>query len=243
MASTEARMLQLHDATHRAEAVDALVRGEIIVTAFNGIFVLVGDADDASVPGKVAVAKQRPETKGLALVCPPEHLAEHVAVDAAVLRTTYPLAQIRALYRAVHALGVILPAAVPGAPTHIVQSGTVLNVWTEHPPRSPLRHLVRELRQRGRRALAGTSANRSGHPTITESGQVQAAFADRVALFLLDSFEGVPTERRRSSSLVDLTGPNPRLVREGSVPADELGAELGRLGLGKLAVGPDVSRV
>lgn len=116
MASTEARMLQLTDAAHRAEAVDALVRGEIIVTAFNGIFVLAGDADDPSVPGRVAVAKQRPEAKGLALVCPPELLGEHVALDPAALRTTDPLAQIRALYRAVHAVGLILPAAVPAPP-------------------------------------------------------------------------------------------------------------------------------
>ena len=243
MASAEARMLHLTDAAHRAEAVDALVRGEVIVTAFNGIFVLVGDADDPSVPGKVAAAKERPEAKGLALVCPPELLAEHVAVDADVLRTSYPLAQIRALYRSVHAVGVILPAAVPGAPPHIVQSETVLNVWTEQPHGSPLRDLVRDLRQRGRRALAGTSANRSGRPTITDPGQVAAAFADRVPVVLLDSFDRVPVERRCSSSLVDLTGPTPVLVREGSVPADELRAELRRLGLGELDVGPDIMRV
>lgn len=116
-------------------------------------------------------------------------------------------------------------------------------MWTEQPPGSPLRHLVRELRRRGRRALAGTSANRSGQPTITDPGQLGPAFADRVALVLLDDFERVPVERRRSSSLVDLTGPAPRLVREDSVPAEELRAELGRLGLGELAVGPEVTRV
>jgi tRNA A37 threonylcarbamoyladenosine synthetase subunit TsaC/SUA5/YrdC len=237
------QILRSTDPNHRAQAVDALVNGEIIVTAFNGIFVLVGNADDATVPDKIAAAKQRPQAKGVALVCPPELLAEHVALEASVVRTMYPFAQIIDLYRAVHAVGLILPAAIPGAPPHVVQAGTVLNVWTEELPASPLRDLVLELRRRGHRALVGTSANRTGQPTITDPVEVRIAFGDRVSVMLLDSFERVPPERRRSASLVDLTGPMPRLIREGSVPAGELQVEMRRLGLGELAVAPDVTRV
>lgn len=138
----------------------------------------------------------------------------------------------------------ILPAARPGAPPHVVQAGTILNVWTEQRPASPLRQLVFELRRRGRRALAGTSANQSGQPTITDPAEVTAVFAGRVPpLILLDTFEAVPPARRHSASIVDLTGEMPRLVREGSMPAAELRAELLRVGLGKLAVPPDVPRV
>jgi L-threonylcarbamoyladenylate synthase len=237
-----AEVVQMTEPAARAQAADALAAGEIVVIPFNGIFVLVGDADDPAVPEKIAAAKQRPQAKGVALVCPPELLAEHVSLEGSV-PASHTLPQVQALYGAVHALGVILPAARPGAPPHVVQAGTILNVWTEQRPTSPLRELVLELRRRGRRALAGTSANQSGRPTITDPAEVTAVFADRVPLILLDTFAAVPPARRHSASIVDLTGPPPRLVREGSVPALELRAELRRLELGELAVPSDVPRV
>jgi L-threonylcarbamoyladenylate synthase len=242
MSATSSVILQVSDPAARAEAADALAAGEIVVSAYNGIFVLLGDADDPTVPEKIAAAKGRPRAKGVALVCPPELLPEHVALDAPVLQTTYSFESIEALWRAVHALGVILPAS-PGAPDHVVQAGTILDVWTEEPPSSPLRQLVLELRKRGRRTLVGTSANPTGRPTITDPDEVQRAFGGRVPLMLLGDVARVPPERRRSASIVDLTGPGPRLVREGSVPADELRAELRRRGLGELEVPQDVKRV
>jgi L-threonylcarbamoyladenylate synthase len=227
--------MQVTEPAAAARAVDALEAGEVVVVPFNGIFVLVGDADDPAVPEKIAVAKQRPQAKGVALVCPPEFLAEHVALEG----PNGTLPRVQALYGAVHAVGVILPAARPGAPLHVVQRGTILNVWTEQRPASPLRQLVLELRRRGRRALAGTSANLSGQPTITDPSEVTSVFDGRVPLILLDTFEALPPGRRHSASIVDLTGPAPHLVREGSVPA----AELRSLELGELTVAADVPRV
>ena len=66
-----AEVAQMAEPAARARAADALAAGEIVAIPFNGIFVLVGDADDPAVPAKIAVAKQRPATKGVALVCPP----------------------------------------------------------------------------------------------------------------------------------------------------------------------------
>jgi tRNA A37 threonylcarbamoyladenosine synthetase subunit TsaC/SUA5/YrdC len=235
--------LWVTEPSDRARAADALCNGQVIVSAFNGIFVLVGDADDPGVPEKIATAKRRPQAKGVALVCPPEFLTEHVALQADVLQSVYSFERIQDLYRSVHALGLILPAAMPGAPPHVVQAGTILNVWTEQQPESPLRQLVLELRRRGHRALAGTSANLTGSPTITDSATVQAVFAEHLPLMLLDTFEGVPPQRRHSASIVDLTGPIPRLMREGSVTADELREQFRCHRLGELAVGANVPRV
>lgn len=235
--------MHLGEPADRVRAVEQLLGGELIASAFNGIFVLLGDADDSSVPAKVAWAKRRPQAKGVALVCPPEFLGEHVSLEAPALREDYPFERVQALQRRLHALGVILPAAMPGAPGHVVQAGTILNVWTEQPPTAPLRHLVGELRRRGRRALAGTSANLSGRPTITDPDEVIAVFSQRVSTILLQDFSAVPPQRRRSATIIDLTQPQPRLFREGSVPAGELAAELQRLGLGELVVGADVRRV
>jgi tRNA A37 threonylcarbamoyladenosine synthetase subunit TsaC/SUA5/YrdC len=91
--------------------------------------------------------------------------------------------------------------------------------------------------------LAGTSANLSGQPTITDAEEVIAVFGQRVSTILLQDFDQVPPRRRRSATIVDLTQPQPRLVREGGVAAGELAAELRRLGLGELVVGADVRRV
>ena len=240
---TTSEILHLGEHADRVRAVQRLLGGELIASGFNGIYVLLGDADDPSVPGKVAWAKRRPRAKGVALVCPPEFLGEHVNLQAPALGENDRFARVQALQRDLHALGVILPAAVPGAPAHVVQSGTVLNVWTEHPPSAPLRRLVGELRRRGRRALAGTSANLSGKPTITDADEVVAVFGQRVSTILLEDFGAVAPGRRRSATIVDLTQPQPRLVREGSVPAGELAAELRRLGLGELVIGADVRHV
>jgi tRNA A37 threonylcarbamoyladenosine synthetase subunit TsaC/SUA5/YrdC len=60
---------------------------------------------------------------------------------------------------------------------------------------------------------------------------------------LLDSVDHVPVERRHSASIVDLTGPVPRLVREGSVTEAELRAQFRRLALGDLVAAPDVRHV
>jgi tRNA A37 threonylcarbamoyladenosine synthetase subunit TsaC/SUA5/YrdC len=233
----------LGEQTDRVRAVEQLLCGELIASGFNGIYVLLGDADDPSVPDKVAWAKRRPQAKGVALVCPPEFLGEHVNLQTPPLRELYPLARVQALQRRLHALGVILTAAMPGAPAHVVQAGTILNVWTEQPPTAPLRQLVGELRRRGRRALAGTSANLSGQPTITDAAEVIAVFGRRVSTILLQDFDDMPPERRRSATILDLTQPQPHLVREGSVPAGELAAELRRLGLGELVIGAHVQRV
>jgi tRNA A37 threonylcarbamoyladenosine synthetase subunit TsaC/SUA5/YrdC len=225
-------ILHLDEPADRVRAVGQLLGGQLIASGFNGIYVLLGDADDPSVPAKVASAKRRPQAKGLALVCPPEFLGEHVNLQTPALGENDRFPRVQALQRRLHALGVILPAAMPGAPAHVVQAETILNVWTEQPPTAPLRQLVGELRRRGKRALAGTSANLSGQPTITDPEEVIAVFSQHVSMILLQDFDEVPPERRRSATIVDFTQPQPHLVREGSVPAGELAAELRRLGLG-----------
>jgi tRNA A37 threonylcarbamoyladenosine synthetase subunit TsaC/SUA5/YrdC len=240
---TSSDILHLGEQADRVRAVEQLLGGELIVSGFNGIYVLLGDADDPSVPNKVASAKRRPQAKGVALVCPPEVLGEHVNLKTPALREHDRFARVQALQRGLHALGVILPAAMPGAPGHVVQSGTILNVWTEQPPHAPLRQLVGELRRRGRRALAGTSANLSGKPTITDADEVIPVFGQRVATILLEDVDALPPRRRRSATIVDFTQSQPHLLHEGSVPAGELAAELRRFGLGELVIGADVRRV
>ena len=236
------RQLHLIEPAHLDLAAERIAAGAIVVAGFNGIFVLLGDADDSDVGAKIAAAKGRPRDQRLALVCSPEHLHEHVDITSAVLREHHSFETIMRLYRTAHAIGAILPASAT-APPHIVQAGTVLNVWAEYPPHQPIRQLIARLRDQGKRTLAGTSANKTGQPTYTDPQQVCEMFESDVELLLLDRFDGLSPALRRSTSIVDFTAPVARLHREGSLPAEELRALFTSLGLGALEVGPDVLKV
>jgi tRNA threonylcarbamoyl adenosine modification protein (Sua5/YciO/YrdC/YwlC family) len=66
--------------------------------------------------------------------------------------------------------------------------------------------------------LAVSSANRSGEPPPSEIPAVVEQLGDHVGVF----FDAGPAPDGPASSIVDLTGKRPRLLREGAIPADEL---------------------
>lgn len=228
------RILSISVPEHIDRAGELIAEGKIIAAAFNGVFGLFGDADCPTASEKILKIKERPENKNLILVTAPELLHEHLDLTADAFQH-HPLEKLQQLYRETHALGMILPAAVPGAPPHLVRNGTIVNIWTEYPPHQAIRQLIAAIRRRGKRALLGTSANKSGHPTFTCARQVIEAFGDEVLIVLTDSFDHLSPIRRLSTSIVDFTAAYPRLFREGNVPAYELEGHLKRLGLRSLA--------
>jgi L-threonylcarbamoyladenylate synthase len=68
--------------------------------------------------------------------------------------------------------------------------------------------------------LAVSSANLSGLPAATTVDEAMDQLGDTVAVFL----DGGPATGGVPSTIVDLTGPVPRLLRAGAVPVDELDA-------------------
>jgi L-threonylcarbamoyladenylate synthase len=60
--------------------------------------------------------------------------------------------------------------------------------------------------------LAVTSANRSGSPPVPDDAAARAVFGEEVAVYLPGSGAGAG-----ASTVVDLTGPEPRVLREGPV--------------------------
>jgi L-threonylcarbamoyladenylate synthase len=79
------------------------------------------------------------------------------------------------------------------------------------------------------RPLTSTSANRPGQPAAPGPDRIREVFGpeiDRGELLVLDGgvLGNVPP-----STLVDCTGPMPRLVREGAIPRAELRRTAGRL--------------
>jgi len=71
-------------------------------------------------------------------------------------------------------------------------------------------------------AVAATSANLHGEPDPRRLDDVPKTIRDAAVLVDGGELPGVP------STVVDLTGPEPRIVREGAVAADEIRARLAR---------------
>ncbi|MGH4021905.1 MAG: L-threonylcarbamoyladenylate synthase [Pseudonocardiaceae bacterium] len=88
--------------------------------------------------------------------------------------------------------------------------------------RMPLHPVALELlREVG--PMAASSANRSGHPPATTVEQARDQLGDRVPAFL----DGGPAGEPVASTIVDLTGEDPLVLREGAVDAAEIGEVLG----------------
>lgn len=66
--------------------------------------------------------------------------------------------------------------------------------------------------------LTAPSANLSGDPEPTSAQQVAANLGDRVDLIL----DGGPCENSRPSTLVDVTGSQPKILREGRISYETL---------------------
>lgn len=113
-------------------------------------------------------------------------------------------------------LTLVLPAA-PGLPDRLLGPGRTIAVRV--PPLLWLRDLVREMSE----PLTATSANRAGEKEIADPLEVKALFGGRIDLLI----DGGPTPGGLPSTIVDLAGGKPRILREGRIPADRIRAVLG----------------
>jgi L-threonylcarbamoyladenylate synthase len=231
----QTQLLDNRNRAHLDQAAELLLQGEIIAFGFNGIFAFIGDADQEIAARRIAAAKRQPFDKPLALVCAPEYLEEFVDLDAPALRY-HPFEKVQQLQREAFNLGVLLPAARTGIFPYMTHNGTILNVWMQYPPHHPSRYLQEQLRARGARAMIGSSANQHGEPTYVDPRQTLRVFGGTIPAILDYDPSGVPLPRHRSSTLLDLTGEVPRLMRRGSVPVKHLRSHLERLGLRQFAI-------
>ncbi len=209
-----------NNARHINAASRMLLRNKVGAIAFNGIYGLFTNAEDDAATQRIMQIKERPNDKNLILVSTPEHLDEHVDFE----HSFYSHEQVAELQKYLYALGVIMPSS-PNAPAHLVANRndqqTILSIWTEYPP---LRKLITEFRAKGGRALAGTSANKSGQPTHVLTPEMWEDFKTDVDFTVEADYSGFPLPdiRRRSTSVIDLTKPRPRLHRLGNVTQEEI---------------------
>ncbi len=107
--------------------------------------------------------------------------------------------------------------AAPDWPHDLTGPGGTVAVRV--PPLAWLRDLTDALGQ----PLTATSANLSGEKELADPAEVRAVFEGKLDLIV----DGGPTPGGAASTVLDLTGAEPRVLREGAVPVSRIRAALG----------------
>ena len=112
-------------------------------------------------------------------------------------------------------LSIVVPEA-PSLPWNLGDTrGTVLL-------RMPNQPLALELLQETG-PMAVSSANISGNPPATTATEARQQFGDAVPIYL----DGGTAEIGEPSTIIDISGPAPRILREGAISAERIGQVLG----------------
>ncbi|RMH72372.1 MAG: threonylcarbamoyl-AMP synthase [Actinomyces sp.] len=189
------------------EIAAVLAGGGLVVVPTDTVYGLVAAGDDAAAVARIFAAKRRPIEHRIAALVPDTSVAATLVVLGEAGRR-------------------LADAFWPGALTlvgHRTPAAAPVVVGDEHTlgVRCPDHELVRALARR-LGPLAATSANRSGTPTPLDASAAAAALEVAPDLVVDGGRLGAT-----ASTVVDLTGPVPRIRRDGALPAAEVRAVVG----------------
>ncbi|MDQ7820509.1 MAG: L-threonylcarbamoyladenylate synthase [Armatimonadota bacterium] len=187
-------------------AVQALREGQVIVYPTDTVYGLGCRIDDERAVRRIFTIKNRPPTDPLpVLLADAEQVAEYAREVPERVRRLMARFWPGPLTLILRRSARVPPVVTGGADT------VALRVPNHPIPRA----LVREAGV----PIVGTSANSHGMPAPVTAQLAVFDLGDRVDLVL----DGGRTPLGRESTVVDLTGPEPRIIREGAIPAAELG--------------------
>lgn len=208
----------------RAEARRALERGGVIALPTDTVYGIAVALEAAGGIERLFAAKSRPPDRAIALL-----LAD--ADQAAEIGEISPAAA--ALADAFWPGGLTLvvprkrdrplPAALTGG---ALAPGAIPTVGVRVPDHDAPRALARALGP-----LPTTSANRSGEPEAKDADEIERLLGDALELIL----DGGPARGGPPSTVVDVTGDVPRIVRSGAIPDEAIEVIL------RQRFGPDAS--
>jgi L-threonylcarbamoyladenylate synthase len=194
------------DDAGRAEAVRVLRAGGIVAMPTDTVYGIgVAWATEEAIE-RLFAAKRRPAERAIVLLLATTDQARELA-------TLTPAAERLAATYWPGGLTLVVPQAVAMPPE---LTGGRPTIGLRVPDHDCPRALAAEL------GIAVTSANLSGQPDAIDADQVAAQLGDAVDLIL----DGGPARGGRSSTVVDCSGPEPRVLREGAIPASEIGRVL-----------------
>jgi L-threonylcarbamoyladenylate synthase len=204
----------------RAVAIDALRAGGIVAIPTDTVY---GIGVSLVTPGgieRLFAAKSRPPDKAIALLlADPEQAADigdltpaARALAAAFWPGGLTLVVPRRTDRA-------LPLALTGGD---LAPGAIPTVGLRVPNHDAPRALARALGP-----LPTTSANRSGEPEARDADEIERLLGDAIDLVL----DGGPAAGGPASTVVDVTGDEPRILRAGAIEPEAIAACLASAGL------------
>ncbi len=194
-----------------AEAVSAARRGELIVLPTDTVY---GVGADAFTPTAV---KALLDAKGRGREMPPPVLVGSVRAATALVEDLGTYGQD------------LIDEFWPGAMTLVCRANPNL-MWDLGETkgtvavRMPMHELAVELlKETG--PLAVSSANLTGRPAARTAEEAEEMLGDSVSVYL----DGGRSGHSDPSTIVDLTGPIPRLLRLGAIPEDKIRSVVGIL--------------
>ncbi len=192
-----------------AAAVEAAKSGELVVLPTDTVYGLGCDAFSSSAVRALLAAKGRGPQMPV-----PVLVGSWTTIDGLVL--SVPQAA-RKLIEAFWPGGLSL--VLPHAPSLTWDLGDTRGTVMLRMPLHPVAlELLREVGP-----MAVSSANRTGLKPATTAAEAKEQLGDDVAVYL----DGGPSGDPVPSTIVDLTGSNPMLLREGAVTADQVSDVLG----------------
>ncbi|CND57414.1 translation factor SUA5 [Mycobacterium tuberculosis] len=192
-----------------AEAVSAVRRGELIVLPTDTVYGVGADAFVAPAVAALLVAKGRGREM------PPPVLVGSVRAATALVEDLGTYGQD------------LIDEFWPGALTLVCRANPNL-LWDLGETkgtvavRMPMHELAVEvLKETG--PLAVSSANLSGQPAARSADEAEKMLGESVAVYLDGGISG----RADPSTILDLTGPVPRVLRKGAIPVEKIRAVVG----------------
>jgi len=201
------------DATARAAgiaaAVSAVKGGRLVVLPTDTVYGIGADAFDNTAVAELLSAKGRGRDMPVPVLVGSWHTIEGL------------------VYSVPEAARELIRAFWPGALSLVVRqapslqwdlgdaAGTVMLRMPLHPV------AIEVLREVG--PMAVSSANVSGRPPAVTAQEAREQLGDLVAVYL----DAGPSQQQAASTIVDLTSPQPRILRAGPVSADAIAEVLG----------------
>ena len=205
--------MNVHDDPEKAIAAAqaAIGRGACVVLPTDTVYGIGADATSAHAVAGLLRAKNRGRDM------PPPVLVSDVVMMRSLASSVPPAALA------------LTETLWPGALTLIVTAHSSLRMDLGDrlgtiAVRVPDHEFTREL-LRATGPLAVSSANVSGQPAATTIDEAQAQLGTSVALYLDDG----PASDAVPSTIVDVTGERPRIVREGRIPRERIAEIAGEL--------------
>lgn len=191
------------DAEHVNRAISRLLQGAVIAFPTDTLYAIGARARDPSAVRRLYAIKRRPPDQPVVLlVADPGQVPEWAIIspEAEALMTRYWPGPLTLVLR-----------RRPGAP--IVGAGGATLAF-----RAPAHPVALELLGGVSEPIASSSANHAGAPPPADAASVQTAL-DRELDLILD---GGPASHGQPSTILDLSGPRPRILRPGVIPEADL---------------------